>query len=366
MSLLKKFFKFVYLSATCLAGGGILATFLAMRLTPESLSVFSNVGLAFPIFWGLTVALFLLGVVLHAKISIYPFVIGLFSLPMLFVYCPLNLFRTNPPLEHIKILSFNVMGFNSLQKEGGKNSIIEYLKESGADILCLQEYAEGGRSSSKRLSREDILTELKSYPYSKVVAIGDKHGGNQLACFSKYPIVRTERLSYASDYNGSALFTIKKGVDTLYVLNNHLESNKLTREDKVKYEKIIGNPNKDKVRGDGLYLLRKIEEAAQLRAKQVEKIVEVVEMYNDKKLIVCGDFNDSPLSYSHYLLRRSGLSDAFTESGRGLGISYNQNRFYFRIDHILHSKRLKAYKCSVDRTIKTSDHYPVYCYLSNY
>ena len=29
------------------------------------------------------------------------------------------------------------------------------------------------------------------------------------------------------------------------------------------------------------------------------------------------------------------LDDAFTQSGRGLGISYNQNKFYFRIDNIL-------------------------------
>ena len=53
-----------------------------------------------------------------------------------------------------------------------------------------------------------------------------------------------------------------------------------------------------------------------------------------------------------------GLNDAFVESGNGFGISYNQNHFYFRIDNILLSKNLKSYRCTVDNTIKSSDHSP--------
>ena len=71
---------------------------------------------------------------------------------------------------------------------------------------------------------------------------------------------------------------------------------------------------------------------------------------------------DTPISYAHRVIEK-GLNDAFTKSGRGLGISYNQNKFYFRIDKILASKNLKPYNCTVDRSIKESDHYPIWCYL---
>ncbi|MEG2150049.1 MAG: endonuclease, partial [Bacteroidaceae bacterium] len=54
---------------------------------------------------------------------------------------------------------------------------------------------------------------------------------------------------------------------------------------------------------------------------------------------------------------------AFTQSGQGLGISYNQNKFYFKIDNILLSKNLKSYNCTVDNVIKDSDHYPIWCYI---
>ena len=81
-----------------------------------------------------------------------------------------------------------------------------------------------------------------------------------------------------------------------------------------------------------------------------------------RTIIVCGDFNDSPISYSHYRVSRL-LKDAYTESGNGFGFSYNRNKMFFRIDHILASPNLKPYQCKVDRSIKESDHYPIYSYF---
>ena len=81
------------------------------------------------------------------------------------------------------------------------------------------------------------------------------------------------------------------------------------------------------------------------------------------ELLGAGDFNDGSISYTHRILTQE-LDDAFTQSGKGLGISYNLNKFYFRIDNILISSNLKAYNCTVDRSIKASDHYPIWCYIS--
>ena len=55
--------------------------------------------------------------------------------------------------------------------------------------------------------------------------------------------------------------------------------------------------------------------------------------------------------------------DAFVQSGNGPGISYNRNKLFYRIDHILHSQSLDAYRCAVDRSVQVSDHYPISCYL---
>jgi hypothetical protein len=158
------------------------------------------------------------------------------------------------------------------------------------------------------------------------------------------------------------VYELKMGEDTVMLINNHLESNKLTKEDKVVYESMLKSPETEKVKSGARLLIRKLAEASAIRAPQADSIAQEIAASRYPYIIVCGDFNDTPISYAHRVIEK-GLNDAFTKSGRGLGISYNQNKFYFRIDNILASKNLKPYNCTVDRSIKESDHYPIWCYL---
>jgi endonuclease/exonuclease/phosphatase family metal-dependent hydrolase len=98
-----------------------------------------------------------------------------------------------------------------------------------------------------------------------------------------------------------------------------------------------------------------------MRAEQAEIVAEDIQKLNAKYLIVCGDFNDTPISYA-YRVVKSSMGDAFVEAGTGLGTTYNQHYFWFRIDHIIHTTNIKAYKAKVDK-IPLSDHYPMWCYL---
>ena len=56
------------------------------------------------------------------------------------------------------------MGFDGAVKKDGENPILNYLKNSGADILCLQEYQT--IESSHYLSQKDVEKALKDYPYT--------------------------------------------------------------------------------------------------------------------------------------------------------------------------------------------------------
>ena len=57
------------------------------------------------------------------------------------------------------------------------------------------------------------------------------------------------------------------------------------------------------------------------------------------------------------------LTDCFVTTGRGIGLSYNQKAFSFRIDHIFCSKDIQPYNCQIDDKMDASDHYPVICWL---
>ncbi|NDV65666.1 endonuclease/exonuclease/phosphatase family protein [Bacteroides sp. 224] len=329
-------------------------------MNPAKVPLLGCMGLIFPIFLIVNVCFLVFWLPIRYKLALVPLVALLLCFPQIRAYIPVNIRTKNIPENSIKLLTYNVMNFNTMEKVDGKSPILAYIKNSGADIICLQEFVPA--SNRKYLTQENINDVLKEYPYRRIHKLG-KLKNNGIACYSKYPILSDRVLSYESDSNGSVVYEIKIGNDTITLINNHLESNKLTTEDRKLYENLIESPESAKVKRGARYLLGKLKEAVAIRGKQGKVIREEVKNAPHKSVIVCGDFNDSPLSYPHHLLTKE-LNDAFSQSGSGLGISFNRNKFYFRIDHILMSKNLKAYNCTVDRSIKDSDHYPMWCYIS--
>ncbi len=77
------------------------------------------------------------------------------------------------------------------------------------------------------------------------------------------------------------------------------------------------------------------------------------------KLIICGDFNDSPTSYAYRTIR-GDLKDAFKVSGFGMSRTYIGKMPSFRIDYILHDPGLKSYNYRT-HTLNFSDHKMISC-----
>ncbi len=253
----------------------------------------------------------------------------------------------------LTFLTYNVMGMNKIKPRDGENQVLAYLARSGADIICLQEYILF--DEPYYLKENEIFEALSMYPYHASVAFNHS---NQVACFSKYPITGSRRINYESKNNGSVVFTLLVEGKEIIVINNHLESNKLTAEDKDAYTSLIQAPSTDAIRENLFSLVRKLADAADVRAGQVKAVAKEMEQYRSMPLIVCGDFNDGPLSYAHRILNK-GMQDAFERRGRGMGVTYNQNKFYFRLDNILANDAWRIVKCKVDKSITASDHYPL-------
>ncbi len=357
MKHISKVFSYLLLATNALFVGMLLLTAYSPCIHPAVHPIESCMGLTFPVFLLINLCFLVFWLIVRYKYTLLPLLGFILCYPQIQTYLPMN-FHASPPESSLKVLSYNIMAFNHLEKRDGENDILTYIQQLDADIVCLQEYAVS-ENNKAHLSDKEIRKAMKAYPYRNVRQIGEK-GGNQIACYSKYPILSSREIAYESDYNGSVKYEIKVNNDTLMVINNHLESNKLTKEDKVIYESMIKAPDASKVKSGARLFIKKLAEASAIRSKQADAIAREVAESPHAYIIVCGDFNDSPISYAHRVIAQE-LKDAFTESGRGLGISYNQNKFYFRIDNILISKNMKAYNCTVDRSIDSSDHYPIWC-----
>jgi endonuclease/exonuclease/phosphatase family metal-dependent hydrolase len=93
------------------------------------------------------------------------------------------------------------------------------------------------------------------------------------------------------------------------------------------------------------------------RANESKKIKDHINS-SPYPVIVCGDFNDTPISYTYSTIKEN-LADAFKESGIGIGNSY-VGIPSLRIDYILHDKKFNSYNYKKYK-YELSDHFPISC-----
>lgn len=363
MKILRIVFHSFLLTAHVIIALLFLVSALSDKISPEYSTLFAYLGLGFPIFCLLNFLFVLYWLFTQEWRFIWIGLLAfLLSWGQVQLYFPLHSPTDDIPKEHtIKLLTYNIMAFGYKEHTPeNPNPTIRYIAESGADIVCLQEYAED--TQKKYLTKQKIYKELEMYPYKSIVYL-TRTGRlrNGIAVFSKYPIIKSERINYKSESNGSALHQIRINNKILTLVNNHLESFKLTTEDRSRYSSFLKEMDSEKLEDLRGSLQQKLGTAFKIRASQARAIVAAVDSVQTDYTIICGDFNDTPISYAHHTLQQN-LVDAFSESGRGMGISYNENLFWFRIDHILHSPNMKSYNCTVG-DVKYSDHYPMWCYL---
>ena len=138
---------------------------------------------------------------------------------------------------------------------------------------------------------------------------------------------------------------------------------RLTEQERINFKKIVkGDLQKDSAGRESRRLIDKLAEATSARAPQVKKLVGYLRENRSRSIILCGDFNDGPISYAHHLVSQH-LSDCYVMSGNGPGISYHEKWFFVRIDHMMCSDDWTPYKCKIDSKNNISDHYPLICWL---
>ncbi|MDR1810882.1 MAG: endonuclease/exonuclease/phosphatase family protein [Prevotella sp.] len=333
--------------------------YLAWYVSPEKMSVFAYVGLAFPFILAINTTFVILWLLCRQWLFLAVSVVTLLvCINPVTAYFPLHIAKTSPPDGCIKILTYNVRCFNWFNK-GKDAAIFDYIRNSEADIVCIQEFL--AMRGNGRVSVEEIQKQLKNYPYYKVInqrpTLPYIYG---IACFSKYPIMSAEVIPYKSE-NGSAVFLLYINGKRVSLINNHLESNGVEPKDRELYQDFLKNVEKSKIDDVTRNMRAHLGKAFRKRAFQAEKIAEFVKKQQTDAIILCGDFNDTPISYAYHTIK-GDLLDAYSGNEFGARITYHEDFFLFRIDFIMHSDNIRSYNCTIDK-VNYSDHYPMWTYL---
>ena len=361
--MLKKLKQF---TAQMIAGANV-ATIIVMllvgysdRLYPVDHPMLSTVGMTFPVFLLLNMAFLLFWILFRWKMMWIPVVGFLLAYVPISIYIPLNASKEVPD-GAIKLISYNICAYGGNYKyDDAVDKVQGYLVGEKADIACLQEDVDGKRHRDNLFK----MYEEKGFTYNDTVVICNSATSfNALGIHTRFPILKRERIDYPSKANGSVAWWLNVDGDTLIVINNHFESGHLNKNDREQYKQILkGKMPRDSVRSESEVLLIKLAEANAKRASQIDCVKRYVEEHSQYAVIVCGDFNNNPISYSRHHMAE-GLTDAFVTTGWGLGLSYNQKAFRFRIDHLFCSETIDPYNCKIDAEMDASDHNPLLCWL---
>jgi endonuclease/exonuclease/phosphatase family metal-dependent hydrolase len=171
---------------------------------------------------------------------------------------------------------------------------------------------------------------------------------------SKHPIIKKGLIEFGTKTNSCLWADIVIDIDTIRIYNVHLQSNKISKD----AEEMINNKNLDKEEAFSKIstIFRHYKNYHLTRKKQAIMVKEHADL-SPYKVIICGDFNDVPLSYNYKVLQKN-LIDTFKDKGAGSGSTFNGNIPFLRIDYILVHPSFKVSKFNIIKE-KYSDHYPI-------
>ncbi len=268
-------------------------------------------------------------------------------------------FVYDKPSDRLRVLSWNVNGMlYALAQEPGfaekQAEMIRFIKKSNADLLCFQDYSEAAWAATN--PNIAFITDSLKYPYHY---FSDDFGNYGTVIFSRLPITDSGHLPYPCNHRTESLAyaTVVFQGKKLRVYNAHLRSMFLHSDSLYAYN--VGSI--DFVKDDTAFLFHtdRLERMTYFDRVHAQQAAFLKQELNKTAVpfIFCADLNSVPSSYVYHHIKK-GLSDAFLQSGYGLGGTYRRFTFSLRIDVTLMSPQLKATQYYSPRP-DLSDHYPL-------
>lgn len=264
------------------------------------------------------------------------------------------------PENTISLYSQNLRAFGlfgpTFEKETSLR-IFEFYRNNSPDIIAFQEYFDTERKKEWKFSPVDSLKKITQLPYQRIeFAVNAYRNSFGLAVYSKFPIVGGGRIS---DFAIGTNFAMYADIDVhgkiWRIYNAHFTSFHLSDDDLKLIENFTTEENKKRWDGS-VKLIKRLQKGYENRADQAEAVAKHASN-SPYPVVFCGDFNDSPQSFSYHLLGKF-FNDAFVESGWGFGATYNGPIPLQRIDYIFTSPELSTY--NFKRHFKNiTDHYPL-------
>lgn len=256
--------------------------------------------------------------------------------------------------NYLSVLSYNVREFDVYQRTNDDYTVtkntINWIKNDTSEIICIQDFY-NAESHSVLNTREQIQnSESTYYFHERYTSANHNNGKFGIAIFSKYPFLNKGEVHFKVKTSNGAIFAdIVKGNDTIRIYNVHLESMSINQNELQPI---------DKPEETFWYASKRLKRGFAMRAQQVDAIVNHIQT-SPYPVILCGDLNDLPYSYTYFKLHQK-LENAFESNGLGTGFTFNGKLFFLRIDNQFYEEdQIECLYFNTHREVPFSDHYPL-------
>ncbi len=334
----------------------ILAAY-AGYVPPQVWAVPSILALCFPYLLIATVVIALAWLIWR---KLWPTIVGgttlLLVMPSALIVSPISMPKhVSVTDKTFTLITYNIYVLrNQESSDGVKDDAphpgLKYLIDNNADIVCLQEMIQfpGEKDPESWRRQADILREM--YPYR----ISDNV--NNFMLLSKYPAVSGKVPSELC--RNATLYHLRVEGKRLDIISTHLQSFMLSNDEREVVIDIKGlgsashSVNKFKKE-----ITPVLSDGFRKRSDDARYIRQLADSLHNT-LIICGDFNDVPISWAYRKIRGNDISDAYADTGFGPLVTYNAHCFYFHIDHVLYRGGIEPLSVKKGKVL-CSDHYPL-------
>ncbi len=228
----------------------------------------------------------------------------------------------------ITAMTYNIHHAEGVDGEINTKRIAKLIREKKCDLVALQEVDRGVQRTNQRDIPEEIAKQTDMhFVFGKNIDYQGGDYGN--AILSKWPITKWKNHHYKmlreGEQRGLLIAEFKPNAPNLVFMSTHLDYRKENAE----------------------------------RLSNVSEMISIAKSYNDRLVIIAGDFNDFP--QSKVWDKMSGFfSDVWSMVGKGKGFTFSSTKPRSRIDYIWINRpqSAKPVKYEIPPS-QASDHLPL-------
>lgn len=316
-----------------------LPTCLLPFFNAEKFWMIALLGLIYPFLLAAVLFFFIGWLIARSKWSLLSLAALLLSwqqIAVVFSWHRHETFPVTKPLHHLRVLTWNLSSWGASAQSSSENKnvlplMLAEINKQQADLLCLQEF-----ESIKKKGQSKPSIELRkmgfAYQYYLPAKNGEPSEALGITIFSKYPIINTGIYDFGDHQSvqqllyADILFEERK----IRVFTIHLQS---VRFEQQEYESIDEIKKREKSGfQDTRTIVGKLKRGYYYRSQQADIVKDLVQQ-SPNPVVLCGDFNDVPNSYTYFTVKNH-LQDAFVQKGAGIGRTFRFISPTLRIDYI--------------------------------